>query len=48
MVEGYIFDEALGLCTKYMERFGATKKCSWDVYEEEKIIREVLEGVSKS
>jgi hypothetical protein len=23
MVEGYIFDEVLGLCTKYMDNFGA-------------------------
>jgi len=25
MAEGYIFDEALGLCTKYMESLGATQ-----------------------
>jgi len=30
MVEGYIFDEALGLCIEYMERFGATRKCLCD------------------
>ncbi len=47
MIEGYIFDEALGLCTKYMERFGATRKFVWDAYEEEKVAKEVLEGISK-
>ncbi len=34
MAEGYIFDEALGLCTKYMESFCATRRCVWDVNEE--------------
>ncbi len=48
IIEGYIFDEALGLCTKYMERFGATRKCVWDAYEEERVAKEVLEGISKS
>jgi hypothetical protein len=27
MVDGYIFDEALGLCKKYMEAFIANKRC---------------------
>jgi hypothetical protein len=31
-----------------MERFGATSKCLWDAYEEEKVTEEVLQGVSKS
>jgi hypothetical protein len=35
MEEGYIFDEALGLYTRYMERFGATWRRVWDVNEEE-------------
>ncbi len=48
MVKGYIFDEALGLCTEYMERFAATRKCLWNAYEEEKVTEEVLEGVSNS
>jgi hypothetical protein len=26
MVDDYIFDEALGLCTKYMEAFTAIKR----------------------
>jgi hypothetical protein len=45
IIEGYIFDEALGLCIEYMERFGAKRKCAWDTYEEKRIAREVLEGI---
>jgi hypothetical protein len=48
IIEGYIFDEALGLCIEYMERFGAKRKCVWDTYEEERVAMEVLEGISKS
>jgi hypothetical protein len=43
MTKIYIFDEALGLCRKYMERFGATRKCVWDAYEKEKVAKEDLE-----
>ncbi len=46
MVEGYIFNEALGLWTKYMENFCATRRRVWDV-NEEGIAKEILEGVSK-
>jgi hypothetical protein len=35
MAKGYILDEALGLCIKYMERFVATRRQVWDVDEEE-------------
>jgi hypothetical protein len=31
-----------------MERFGAKRKCVWDTYEEERVAKEVLEGISKS
>jgi len=48
IIEEYIFDEALGLCIEYMERFGAKRKCVWDIYEEERVAKEVLEGISKS
>jgi hypothetical protein len=47
MAKGCIFDEALGLCTKYMERFGATRRHVWDANEVEGVAEEVLEGVSK-
>jgi hypothetical protein len=46
MVEGYIFNEALGLCTEYMESFHATRRRVWDV-DEEGVVGEVLKGVSK-
>jgi hypothetical protein len=42
IVEGYIFYEALGLCTKYMQGFGATSMCVWDANEEEGVFGEVL------
>jgi hypothetical protein len=35
MAKCYIFDEALGQCIKYMERFLATRRQVWDVNEEE-------------
>jgi len=47
MAEGYIFNEALGLCTEYMESFCATRRRVWDANEEEGVVKEVLEGVSK-
>ncbi len=34
MVEGCVFNEALGLCTKYMQTFDVTKRRSWDDNEE--------------
>jgi hypothetical protein len=46
MAQTYNFNEALGLCTKYMERFDATR-CVWDANEEERVAKEVFEGVSK-
>ncbi len=47
MVEGYIFYEALGLYTKYMESFKATKRRVWDANEKEGIFGEVFEGAPK-
>lgn len=45
MAKGYIIDEALGLCTKYMQKFGETRQFIWDPNEKEGVAREVLEGV---
>jgi hypothetical protein len=42
MAEGYIFDEALGLCIEYMQSFEATKRHIWDV-NEEGVVEEVLD-----
>lgn len=47
MVKAYIFYEALGFNTKYMQNFGATKRCIWDANEEERVVREVLERQPK-
>jgi hypothetical protein len=47
MVEGHVFNETLGLCTKYMQTFDATKRCIWDD-NEEGMVGEVLKGVPKS
>lgn len=47
MVDGYIFDEALGLCTKYMEAFIAIKRRVQDA-NEEGVAGEVLDGVPKT
>jgi hypothetical protein len=43
----YIFYEALGLFTKYMQNFGATSRHIWDA-NEEGVVGEVLEGQPKS
>jgi len=48
MVKGYIFDEALGLYTKYIEAFTTTKRHVWDANEEEGLVGEVLDGVPKT
>lgn len=48
MDEGYIFYEALGLSTKYMENFGPIKRCVWDANEKENVVGEVFEGLPKS
>ena len=34
MAEGYLVDEALGLCTEYMRDFGHTRRMIWDEEEE--------------
>jgi hypothetical protein len=47
MAKGYIFNEALGLCTEYMGSFHATRRRVWDANEKERVGGEVLEGVSK-
>ncbi len=47
MAKGYNFNEALGLCIKYMQGFGLTTRPIWDVNEEEGVAREVLEAVGK-
>jgi hypothetical protein len=48
MAEGYIFYEALGFYTKYMEAFTTTKIRVWDVSGEEGVAKEVLEGMPKA
>jgi hypothetical protein len=47
MAKGYVFDEALVLCTKYMQTFDVTSKQIWDD-NKEKMVGEVIEGVPKS
>lgn len=46
MAKGHVFNEALGLCTEYLESFHATRRHVWDV-NEEGVDGEVLEGVFK-
>ncbi len=47
IVEGYIFDEALGLVTKSMTNFGATRRQMWDANEKEVLVGEVFQGQPK-
>lgn len=47
VVKGYIFDEALGLYTKYMQNFQTMRRHIWNVNEEEGWVGEDLEGVPK-
>ncbi len=47
IAERNIFYEALGLCTKYMQGFGATSMHIWDANEEEGVFGEVLQGTPK-
>jgi hypothetical protein len=44
IIEGYIFYETLGLCTEYMQGFGATSRHVWDANKEEGVYGEVLQG----
>jgi hypothetical protein len=46
MAKKYTFDEALGLCIKYMHSFRATTRQFWDV-DEEGVFEEVLKGCPK-
>jgi hypothetical protein len=44
MVQGYIIDEALGFCTKYMQGCLLTQWRVWDNTEDPAMNGEVLEG----
>ena len=47
MAEGYALEEALGLCTEYMQEFASTRRRVWDSYEEPSMKEEVPEGKGK-
>jgi hypothetical protein len=44
MASSYMYDEALGFCTKYFALYPHTHRRMWDVNEKEADIGEVLEG----
>ena len=44
MAEGYIVEEALGLCTEFLQGFRHTRTRVWDVQEEPGISGVELEG----
>jgi hypothetical protein len=44
MVEGYIMEEAIGFCKKYMQNFKTIKRQVWDDFENQKMYDEVPEG----
>jgi hypothetical protein len=41
MVEGYIMEEAIGFCTKYMKNFKIIERQVWDDYEDQNMYDEV-------
>jgi len=47
MAMGYMYDEALGFCTKYLSLYEHTRRRMWDPYEELTNVGEVLEGKPK-
>lgn len=47
MAVEYAYDDALGFCTEYLQDFEHTSRRMWDVEEEDRDTKEVLEGVSK-
>lgn len=47
MAEGYVMDEALGVCTKYMESYTVTSRMVWDDKEGPIMNDEILEGVGR-
>jgi hypothetical protein len=44
---GYMYDEALGFCTKYLSLFEHTRKRMWNLDEELANVGEVIEGKPK-
>jgi hypothetical protein len=47
IAKGYIFYETLGLCTKYVQGFGATSMHVWDANKKEGVSGKVLHGTPK-